>query len=256
MPNQWPLTPVPAGHIGNTDADLNVPGSDNPLEWQSMTGVDMVCAFRFDQEFYDATQEPSQSPYHVFAELQTVSVSGTRSVSAVRALGESAARTYTRGARTIAGSLIFAMFNEDPLNRVARLSPDHEVYSPQEPFFVDQIPEFDIIVSAVNEYGAYSQALIGGVTLTNYGTTLSIHDIYTEISYTYVARFFIPMTADLKISDKVRQLELDPLWKRASVESQIYLGTPPTREDALAESLRAKHGKDTSTGRFVREFEV
>lgn len=231
--------------------------SDNPLKWQSMTGVDMIAAFRFDNEgVYDASVPDPATNYKVFAELQTISISATRSIDAVRCLGESSVRAYTRGARTFAGSLIFTMFSKDPFEEVARLSAEQETYG-YEPFFVDQIPEFDIIINSVNEFGAMSKAIIGDITLTNYGTTLSIHDIYTEISYTYVARFYIPMTTDLRALDKVRKLLAEPPGNTASNAAfRQFQGESNPSEHELARRLQRTYGPDTKTGKFIREYNV
>jgi hypothetical protein len=229
---------------------------EDTIQYQSMTGVDMIAAFRFNDEYFDATRELEAPVYKTFAELQTISISSTRSVGAVRALGESAARAYTRGARTIAGSLIFTMFSKDPFEDVARLSSENEVYG-REPFFLDQIPEFDIIINSVNEFGAMSKAIIGDVTLTNYGTTLSIHDIYTEISYTYVARFYIPMTHDIRALDKVRQLLTEPRGQTASdLAAASVISETDTNEVQLAKELQAKWRHENKSGRFVPDYGV
>ena len=233
----------------------SVPNSDNPLAWSSLTGVDMVALFRFQDIKFDHSEDP-KTHYKVFAELQTISVSATRSVHPVRCLGESAARGYTRGARTFAGSLIFTMFSKDPFEEVSRLDIDHEVYG-REPFAIDQIPEFDIIISAVNEMGTTSKALIGGVTLTNYGTTFSIHDIYTEISYTYVARWFIPMTEDIKAFDKTRQLYFEPLGKTAEESAKQMLNSKTSGNgqiEGLANELLQDHPIETMTGKMIRQW--
>ena len=245
---------VPPGYVAQPDQDL--PNTDSPLKWQSMTGVDMVATFRFDPEYYDPNAEEPKSSYHTFAEIQTVSISGNRSVSAVRCLGESAARAYTRGARTFAGTLIFAMFAEDPLHTITRLDPDHEVYNTREPFFLDQIPEFDIIINSINELGAPSKAVIGGITQTNDCTTLSIHDIDTEISYTYVARFFIPMSTNIRSVDKVRQLALEPLYRMASQESKTVLQNPPDKFEIAAINALDSNKANTKAGKLVRSFET
>ena len=234
----------------------DIPTSDHLLKWQSVTGVDIIAGFRFDDEYYDSTKEDGVPAFRVFGELQTISISGTRSVNPVRCLGESAARAYTRGARTFAGSLIFTMFSKDPLEEVVRMSSEQEVYG-REPFFIDQIPEFDIVINAVNEFGAVSQAIIGGVTLTNYGTTLSIHDIYTEISYTYVARFYIPMTDNIKALVRVRNLIEAGLPSAASglAQEAMVNAKNSTAEEVLARRMLEKHRRVTKTGRFVREYE-
>jgi len=248
-----PKEMLPQGMRGNWSIN-DLPQLDNPISWSSMTGVDMVAMFRFEDIKFDDKEDDPLAHFKVFAELQTISISATRSVHPVRCLGESAARAYTRGARTFAGSLIFTMFDRDPFEDVSRLAVDQEKFDGREPFFIDQIPEFDIIITAVNEYGAVSKALLGGVTLTNYGTTLSIHDIYTEISYTYVARWYIPMTADLRAFDKIRRLEFQPMAAAAGnfAEKQIDTNEKGVRVTAaeMLEQMRA----GTPAGKFVRGF--
>lgn len=235
----------------------DIPSSDHSLKWQSLTGVDIIAGFRFDDEYYDYGVEAKAPVFRVFGEIQTISISGTRSVHPVRCLGESAARAYTRGARTFAGSLIFTMFSKDPLEEVVRLSSEQEVYG-REPFFVDQIPEFDIVLVALNEFGTLSKAIIGGITLTNYGTTLSIHDIYTEISYTYVARFYIPMTTDLKALDRTRNLIDNGIGLAASglAQEKVVDAKNSTAEEELARKMLRKHKKNTKIGKFIRDYEL
>jgi len=215
----------------------------------------MIALFRFEDIKFDSSEQNPGSHYKVFAELQTISISATRSVHPVRCLGESAARGYLRGARTFAGSLIFTMFSKDPFEEVSRLDADHEVYG-REPFAVDQIPEFDIILTAVNERGTSSKALIGGVTLTNYGTTFSIHDIYTEISYTYVARWFIPMTEDLRAFDKIQQLRFEPIGPTAQEKAEaIMRGTmADSPVDKVAEELMRSFPANSPTGKMIRNW--
>jgi hypothetical protein len=230
---------------------------DNPVKWQSITGVEIIAGFKFNDEYYDAGVEPPSVTFRVFGEIQTISISSTRSVYPVRCLGESSVRAYTRGARTFAGTIIFTMFDKDPFEEVIRLSSENEIYG-REPFFIDQIPEFDIVINAVNEFGMVSKALIGSVTLSNYGTTLSIHDIYTEISYSYVARFYIPMTADTKAFDRVRKLMTDipalPASKLAT--QQVSSARNNTAEEDLARKMQNKYEPGTSTGKFIREYKT
>lgn len=218
---------------------------DNPIEWQSISGVDMVASFRFDGDGGPVNE--------VFAELQTVSISATRSIYPVRVLGESMARAYTRGARTFAGSLIFAMFNQDPFERVAKIDAFQEAHNPNEPFFMDQLPEFDIIINGVNEYGRIGRAIIGGVTLTNYGTTLSIHDIYTEISYTYVSKFYIPMTEDLRAVDKAREVLNSQLAAASSYSDQVMRGAAESWvRDPNSLDILDKYPRGTTVGNMIR----
>ena len=227
---------------------------DNPIHWQSMTGVDMVCMFRWDDLQFVNDSNDRLKNFKIFAELQTLSLSSTRSVHAVRCLGESAARAYTRGARTFAGSLIFTMFNRDPFEDVLRLDTKNEAYNGREPFFLDQIPEFDIIITAINEMGLVSKALVGGVTLTHYGTTLSIHDIYTEITYGYVAKWYIPMTEDIKAFDAIRKLELEPFATTASsiIDKELDGQEDKAHKDAV--KMLDDNPPNTKVGRIIREW--
>ncbi len=60
------------------------------------------------------------------------------------------------------------------------------------PWFADQIPPFDIVLSAANEYGALSIMKILGCELMNSGYGVSIDDIVSEHSYTYIAHGMLP----------------------------------------------------------------
>jgi hypothetical protein len=63
------------------------------------------------------------------------------------------------------------------------------------PWYPDQIPAFDIVLSAANEYGALAIMKILGVELMNSGYGVSIDDMVCEHSYTYIAHGLIPWTA-------------------------------------------------------------
>jgi len=173
-------------------------------QYHSYSGTDMLCLMHMPRTpHHDYTKmgytaeearEVSQTAVKAFAELQTLTVSSARNVSPVRRLGESHVHKYTRGARTIAGTLVFALLDRDVFGEFYRQNPN-EVDSGA-PFFVDQIPEFHIFVSGENEYGGRVSAGLLNITLTNFGQTVSVDDIYTEVTYTYVAQFFLPFVED------------------------------------------------------------
>lgn len=136
----------------------------------------------------------------VFAELQTLSISSARSVAPVRRLGEAHVHEYLRGPRTIAGSMVFTTFSRDVFAEFYRLHGS-DTFNQNVPMHVDQIPEFHILIQAANEYGTFGAMALVGVTLTNFGTTMSVHDLMLESSYTYVARMMYPFvrnTLDFK----------------------------------------------------------
>jgi len=60
------------------------------------------------------------------------------------------------------------------------------------PWYADQIPPFDVVLAAANEYGALSIMKILGCELMNSGYGVSIDDIVSEHSYTYIAHGLLP----------------------------------------------------------------
>jgi hypothetical protein len=60
------------------------------------------------------------------------------------------------------------------------------------PWYVDQIPGFDITLTAANEYGALAVMKIFGVELLNEGYGISVDDVMSEQQYTYIARSVVP----------------------------------------------------------------
>jgi len=62
------------------------------------------------------------------------------------------------------------------------------------PWYEDQIPPFDIVLSAANEYGALAIMKILGVEILSGGYGVSIDDIVSEHSYTFIATGILPWT--------------------------------------------------------------
>lgn len=126
-------------------------------------------------------------------ELQTISYSIHRENSPVRTLGHTNVRGFVKGSRTIAGSLIFTVFNEYVFYRISHFK---SLLSRQNGFFAplaDMLPPFDIVISFFNEYGQSAKMKIFGVTIVDEGQTVSIEDLITEQTYTYMARGIQPM---------------------------------------------------------------
>jgi hypothetical protein len=179
----------------------------------------------------------------VVGELQAVSYSIQREKAPLYTMGAADPRSFSRGKRGIAGTLIFLMFDRhvllghfglfatdplnfqadkddarpvanasggtDPLSLVtlngaatplagAEQSPEraiNNVGDDQEvtaPWYVDQIPPFDITLAAANEYGALAVMAIVGVEILNEGYGVSIDDIVSEMQNTYAARAIAP----------------------------------------------------------------
>jgi len=145
----------------------------------------------------------------VLAEIQTFSWSVFREKDPVRSLGSVYARGFTRGGRTISGSMVFTVFYEHVLHEVLKLNLRYKNTgtTDTDPYLAttmipDQLPPLDITLLFANEYGAISTMSLYGVEFFNEGGTFSIEDIYSETTMQYVARDLDPMRS-------VAQREID-----------------------------------------------
>ena len=131
----------------------------------------------------------------VLGDVQTLTYSIYREKYPVRALGMGYPKGFTRGPRTISGTIIFTMFNKQVLYDVfSRIKADtsQDVSTP----LIDQLPRFDITITFANEYGAVSNIIIYGVELFSEGITMSIDDYFTENVVQYLATDIRPMLPD------------------------------------------------------------
>lgn len=128
----------------------------------------------------------------VLAEIQTLSVSTFREKQPVRALGSVYPRGFTRGARSIAGSMIFTVFDRNVLHSILNNRPDDppEIVTTA---LIDQLPPFDITVAFANEYGHTSRMAILGCEFVSEGQVMSVEDMITENQAQFVARDIDPM---------------------------------------------------------------
>jgi len=128
-------------------------------------------------------------------ELQTISYSIHRENSPVRTLGRVNPRGFVKGSRTIAGSMIFTVFNEYAFYKIRKyrelLGRRNGFYAP----LADMLPPFDVILTFVNEYGNMSKMKLFGITIVDEGQTVSIDDLIVEQTYTFMARGIQPLVA-------------------------------------------------------------
>lgn len=121
--------------------------------------------------------------------VATFSYSIFREKSPVRVLGRSHPKGYTAGSRTLAGSIIFVVFDRSPLSEVLKLfkftrNPADRYSSP----VADQLPPIDLFLSFGNEYGHTSVLKIYALEIVQENQVHSINDIYSENTMQYVAR--------------------------------------------------------------------
>jgi len=161
-------------------------------------------------------------------EIQAISYSINREKAPIYTMGKADPRSFARGKRGIAGSLIFIVFDKHSLlerfkdsvfsadkdetglrNKpsATELFGDVQLdggaasgnsFNQEEvaPWYADQIPPFDVVLAAANEYGAQATMRIFGIELLNENSGVSIDDIVTEQQYTYIARSITPWVFD------------------------------------------------------------
>lgn len=164
--------------------------------------------------------------------LMGITWSITREKAPIFTMGSANPRSFSRGKRGIAGSLIFLVFDRPSLYTMLKKHADDDdlkyftrannafpgmtangqisyrgvtpVFEGSDsalnvvsafPHYADQIPPFDVTITFMNEYGQAATRTIYGVELLNEGSGASMDDIVIEETMTYVAREVGPMVA-------------------------------------------------------------
>lgn len=219
------------------------PSYSKYADFQGFSGTDIHAVLYLPLLTKGTITGKEQSKIKVFGTLQTISISSTRSVSPIRVLGRSSPKAYSRGARTFAGTMVFASLNSDVFNDVYDIGIAENTYAASTSLVADQLPPFSIVISAVNESGGAAIHIVHGITLTNYGTTYSIDDLYTETTYSYVATDVIPMIADSMSSARA---------KIGGAFEQLSGGTQ-TVSQHLRDKLRRSFGTDEAYAEAIRK---
>jgi hypothetical protein len=207
--------------------------------------------------YYATGQEDVTNPGpYPLGELHTISVSTFRDKTFVRPLGHVAATGVVRSGRTIAGSLIFSVFNRQTLHQLFNKQDSNTFQGiNSDAVLIDQLPPVDISILFRNEYGSVSIANIYGIEFKSEGTVMSISDMLTESSIVYEARHYDPIRPlvevyhddivaieeSLKDSDSVDSGLLVKLMEKLGRERQAsYLGTNAGTLASLAQNSRAR----------------
>lgn len=176
------LTPIAQEHVplpypaGGIMTELN----DQSIIYNSYAGVDIVAQVLL----------PNSAPI-TLGELQTISYSIHRENAPVRLLGHVSPVSFIRGGRTIAGSMIFTVFNNYAFYRLQHFQT--AIASGIYPV-ADMLPPLDMILTFANENGVFSKMKLFGVTFLDEGSAMSIDDLITEATFQYVARGIQPLT--------------------------------------------------------------
>lgn len=163
-------------------------------------------------------------------QLQGISYAVQREKAPIYVMGRVDPLSFSRGKRGIAGTIVTLMLDQhvmletpfsdkkfiadkdemyaDPadLNDASQLADLNSLdpnfsfsstdladsYKLTSAWYVDQIPPFDVVIVAANEYGKAATMRIYGIEILNEGSGFSIDDMMIENQMTYVCRTILP----------------------------------------------------------------
>jgi len=173
----------------------------------------------------------------IVSELQGISFSVTREKAPIYTMGQPDPVSFSRGKRGIAGSLVFTVFDRHVMHglinqsfyagRVTDVRNPIAVHEAgglitdanlgvqiRRAVYSDQIPPFDLTLTAANEYGNMATMRIYGLEILNEGSGMSVDDIVNESQMTFVARQLTPWVPigfdDFRVADLTGQIATDP----------------------------------------------
>jgi hypothetical protein len=131
----------------------------------------------------------TDKPIIELGSLYSFNYSSYREKTAVRSLGRVSAKDYTRGQRTIAGSMNFAVFQSHELMDFLRyrVDSDGNRTTANEIVLLDQLPKFNLMLIMINEYGGASLMHMFGVTISTEAQQSSANDLALMNNVTFYA---------------------------------------------------------------------
>lgn len=129
---------------------------------------------------------PGSNPV-VLGSITTVAYSAYRTKQPVINLGRTNINGVTRGTRIFAGTMIFTMINQHWLNELAE-SESLKWLGQYDELKADELPLFDLMIISANEYGSYVSMFIYGVDVTDEAQVISVEDLFTENTLSFIAR--------------------------------------------------------------------
>lgn len=131
---------------------------------------------------------PGSKPV-ILGSITTVSYSVYRTKQPVINLGRTNINGVTRGSRIYAGTMIFTLINQHWLNELLDEQSERSNWLSQyKEIKADELPLFDLMVVSANEYGSYVSMFLYGVDITDEGQVVSVEDLFTENTCSFIAR--------------------------------------------------------------------
>lgn len=192
--------------------------SSMPMRY-SYSGADCKAVAYFDKEgdSLDYTKERDIIPLEGLA---TISYSIYEAKSPVRRLGERAVAGYTKGVRTIAGSMVFLVIEDHPLAELVKAENKSKMWSSDlddkghsyktidgvkryvstmlKPFNIGLFYKTEVAFNDLSEsyeyspgyrtsFGEMAHLVISGVEIVSEGMVTSVNDMVTEVTMQFVA---------------------------------------------------------------------
>ncbi len=131
---------------------------------------------------------------YILGSLETVSISTFMDTAPVRVLGKDAPTRYKQGTRTVSGTMIFSKVYKGEMEKMIKENYQFAIGDVKGQQAHDRLPPFDVTINVATEYSPETKtANLLGVTITAGGMTLSVHDVYTEQTYSFVALEYIDL---------------------------------------------------------------
>lgn len=141
--------------------------------------------------------------------ISTLSYSMYRDKKPVPVIGKVNMGGYTRGVRLYAGTMIFTLINQHWINELKDAIPWIDNVGVQK---IDELPLMDLMVVCANEYGAAMQMMLYGVEVTEEGQVISIENLFTENTFSFVARDLSNFSNNI-LDGKGNQGKIEPMVK-------------------------------------------
>jgi len=135
--------------------------------------------------------DPHGNPHlFVIGDIATLTYSIHQDKGAVRTLGRTAPKSFVRGNETIAGTLIFNIFNRQALHELSHYNRDSRT---RKTTHAHRLPSFDILLYFHNEHGSEGILGVFGIQIVDEGQSHSVEDTYVENTMQYLAHYVEPL---------------------------------------------------------------
>lgn len=183
----------------------------------------------------------------ILGHATTVTYSTYREVGDVRALGRVGIKGVARGTRTVAGTIILTMINQHWVNDVRQAVP----YLSELPLIrPDELPLFDLAVTAANEYGQTAAMVIYGATFVDEGATLSVENLFSEMQQTYKAHDIRLFEAGAwraqGASSRFMEAQPLPIYQQPAVRS-VYTSSAVMSSLGITTTIQSSSGTSTAS---------